>query len=100
MEQLSLKNIAGNACWELKSRMRCVSVGGFLPLRSAEVTNLHHLLFETLPGFTWINTGSVILGAVYMFVFAWFFSWLPYAVILFCPLTHFFMHKNHGRGGH
>jgi len=31
-------------------------------------------LFEDLPGFTWINTGSVILGAVYMFVLAWIFA--------------------------
>ncbi|MEK7063038.1 MAG: hypothetical protein AAB946_03330, partial [Patescibacteria group bacterium] len=44
--------------------------GGLLPLRSAEVERLHHLLFETLPGFTWINAGSVILGAFYMLIFA------------------------------
>ena len=50
-------------------------LGGFLPLRSIQVIELHHRLFETLPGFTWISFGSVILGAVYMFVFAWIFAW-------------------------
>jgi hypothetical protein len=49
-------------------------LGGFLPLRSPEAMELHHRLFETLPGFTWINIGSFVLGAVYMFVFAWAFG--------------------------
>lgn len=50
-------------------------LGGFLPLRSLRGIELHHAIFETLPGFTWISAGSVILGAVYMFVFAWIFAW-------------------------
>ena len=50
-------------------------LGGFLPLRSVRGTQLHHTLLETLPGFTWINIGSVLLGAVYVFVFAWLFGW-------------------------
>ena len=50
-------------------------LGGFLPLRSVRGTELHHALLETLPGFTWINIGSVLLGAVYVFVFAWLFGW-------------------------
>ena len=49
-------------------------LGGFVPLRSSQATELHHRLFETLPGFTWISFGSFILGAVYMFVFAWIFA--------------------------
>ena len=49
-------------------------LGGFLPLRSPEAMELHHRLFETLPGFTWINVGSFALGALYMFVFAWVFG--------------------------
>ncbi|MDO8469931.1 MAG: hypothetical protein Q7S84_02865 [bacterium] len=52
----------------------CV-LGGFLPIRSARGLELHHALFETLPGFTWLTFGSFILGAVYMFVFAWIFAW-------------------------
>ena len=50
-------------------------LGGFLPLRSVRGTQLHHTLLETLPGFTWINFSSVLLGAVYVFVFAWLFGW-------------------------
>lgn len=45
-------------------------IGAFVLERSAKGTELHHTLFETLPGFTWISLGSVILGAVYMLVFA------------------------------
>jgi len=51
----------------------CV-LGGFLPLRSIQGIELHHRLFETLPGFVWISFGSFILGAVYTFVFAWIFA--------------------------
>lgn len=49
--------------------------GAFLPLRSAEAVTLHQRLFETLPGFTWISVSSTILGAAYVFVFAWIFAW-------------------------
>jgi hypothetical protein len=48
--------------------------GGYLPLRSARGTELHHALFETLPGFVWGQPSSMLLGAVYMFVFAWIFG--------------------------
>lgn len=46
-------------------------LGGYLPLRSARATELHHTLFETLPGFVWGQPSSMLLGAVYVFVFAW-----------------------------
>ncbi len=49
-------------------------LGGYLPLRSARGTELHHALFETLPGFVWGQPSSMLLGAVYMFVFAWIFG--------------------------
>lgn len=42
--------------------------------RSSKGTELHHTLFETMPGFTWISIGSVILGSVYMLVFAIIFG--------------------------
>ena len=48
--------------------------GGFLPIRSSQGLELHHALFETLPGFVWINPQSVILGAVYVFLFSWVFG--------------------------
>lgn len=50
-------------------------LGGFLPIRSTRGVELHHSIFETLPGFTWITPQSVILGAVYVFVFSWIFAW-------------------------
>ncbi len=52
--------------------------GGYLPLRSSPGMELHRTLFETLPGFVWGSAGSVALGAVYVFAFAWIFAW--YAV--------------------
>ena len=50
-------------------------VGGFIPLRSTRGIELHHALFETLPGFIWINTSSVIIGAIEVFVISWIFAW-------------------------
>lgn len=49
--------------------------GGLLTLRSPRATELHHLLFETIPGFTWITFGSVVLGAVYVLAFSCIFAW-------------------------
>jgi hypothetical protein len=49
-------------------------LGGYLPLRSARGTELHHTLLETLPGFVWGQPSSMFLGAVYVFVFAWIFG--------------------------
>jgi hypothetical protein len=49
-------------------------LGGFLPIRTAAGIEIHHKIFETLPGFVWLNAQSVILGTVYMFVFAWIFG--------------------------
>lgn len=45
-------------------------LGGFIPLRSLAATELHHRLFETLPGFVWGSMGSYVLGAVYTLVFS------------------------------
>ena len=49
-------------------------LGGYLPFRTARGTELHDALFETLPGFTWGSPWSLILGAFYVFVFAWIFG--------------------------
>lgn len=49
-------------------------LGGLLPWRTGRGIELHHAFFETLPGFTWLTFGSFVLGAVYMFVFAWIFA--------------------------
>ena len=34
----------------------------------------HHALFETLLGFVWGQPSSILLGEVYVFVFAWMFG--------------------------
>ena len=39
-------------------------LGGLIPWRSVEGTELHHVLFETLPGFTWLTFGSIVWGAI------------------------------------
>ena len=49
-------------------------LGDFLPIRTAAGIELHHRIFETLPGFVWLNVESVFLGAFYMFAFAWIFA--------------------------
>jgi hypothetical protein len=49
--------------------------GGYLPLRSSKGMELHRALFETFPGFVWGKAASVLLGAIYTFVFAWIFAW-------------------------
>jgi hypothetical protein len=57
----------------------CLS-GDFLPMRTAADIEAHHRIFETLPGFVWLNLQSVILGAVEIFVIAWiigsYFGWM------------------------
>ncbi len=50
----------------------CLAYGLLLAGKAAA---LHHSLFELLPGFTWINAGSIIAGAAGVFVFAWIFAW-------------------------
>ncbi|MBI2609560.1 hypothetical protein HYW53_00080 [Candidatus Giovannonibacteria bacterium] len=49
-------------------------IGGYLPLRTARGTDLHHAFFETLPGFIWGDTASIALGAVYVFTFSVIFG--------------------------
>ena len=50
-------------------------LGAFAVDRTARGEVLHHTLFETLPGFVWLTPASVLLGAVYMFLFAVVFGW-------------------------
>lgn len=74
MERLSLKSYGWKCVLGMEIVYFVCLFGGFLPLRSVEVTKLHHMFFETLPGFTWINVESIILGAVYSFIFSWIFA--------------------------
>jgi len=75
MEKLSLKSYGWKCVLGSEIVYALCLIGGFIPLRSIRGTELHHALFETLPGFAWISFDSVILGAFYMFIFAWIFAW-------------------------
>ncbi|OGE82941.1 MAG: hypothetical protein A2846_02150 [Candidatus Doudnabacteria bacterium RIFCSPHIGHO2_01_FULL_49_9] len=74
MERLSLKSYGWKCVLGMEVVYVLCLIGGFLPWRSAAGIQLHHTIFETLPGFTWISFGSFVFGAVYMFVFAWIFA--------------------------
>ena len=39
----------------------CLIYGTFLSGKAAE---LHHAIFELLPGFSWLGVGSIIAGAI------------------------------------
>lgn len=74
MEQLSLKRYGWKCVLGAEVVYAICLLGGFLPLRNARGIEFHHAIFETLPGFAWISFGSFVLGAVYVFVFAWIFA--------------------------
>lgn len=75
MEKLALRSYGWKCVLGSEVVYVACLIGGFLPMRSVRGTELHHALFETLPGFIWINWGSVILGAFYLFVMAWAVAW-------------------------
>ena len=71
MEKLSLKSYVWKCVLGSETVYFICLIGGYLPLRTAAGIELHHKLFETLPGFVWGNLWSIVLGAIYAFVFAW-----------------------------
>lgn len=60
--------------------------GGFLSMRTVRGTELHHALFETLPGVTWGDSASYLLGAIYVLIaaliFGWYYVWMHNASIV------------------
>ena len=48
---------------------------GYGLLLSAKAQELHHALFELIPGFVWGNLVSVVWGAVYMAILGWIVGW-------------------------
>lgn len=74
MDQLSLTSYGWKCVLGAEVAYGICLGGGFLPFRSEFGTRIHHALFETLPGFTWLTPTSAILGAIYLFVFAWIFA--------------------------
>lgn len=75
MGKLSLKSYVWKCVVGLEVAYFICLLGGYLPWRTVAGRELHHALFETLPSFVWGNPASIILGAVYMLVFAWIFGW-------------------------
>lgn len=74
MGRLSLKSYVWKCVLGGEITYTLCLAGGYLPIRSEQGMRLHHTLFETLPGFTWGSPISMILGAVYVFVFSWIFG--------------------------
>lgn len=50
----------------------CLAYGSLLSDKARE---LHHALFQLIPGFVWGNPVSMVWGAVYMGVLAWIAGW-------------------------
>jgi hypothetical protein len=50
----------------------CIIYGVLL---SGKAMELHHGLFELIPGFVWGNSISMVWGAAYMGVLAWIVGW-------------------------
>lgn len=50
----------------------CIVYGFVL---SGKARELHHSLFELIPGFAWDNTASMVWGALYLGAFAWVAGW-------------------------
>jgi hypothetical protein len=50
----------------------CIAYGLVL---SGKAMELHHDLFELIPGFVWGNPVRMVWGAVYLGVFAWIGGW-------------------------
>ncbi len=75
MNQLSLRSYGWKCVLGAEVAYILCLLGGFIPWRTEVGVQIHHALFEILPGFAWISVGSFILGAIYMFAFAWVFAW-------------------------
>lgn len=74
MEKLSLKSYVQKCVLGAEIVYVLCLVGGYLPWRTQRGIELHHTLFETLPGFTWGNFGSFIWGAILIAIIAWVFG--------------------------
>jgi hypothetical protein len=55
----------------------CIAYGSLL---SGKARELHHALFELIPGFAWGNPLSMLWGAVLLGIFAlvagWYIAWM------------------------
>ncbi len=74
MGKLSLKSYVAKCVLGAEIVYVLCLAGGYLPLRSQRGIELHHTLFETLPGFTWLTFSSFIWGAILIAAIAWVFG--------------------------
>ncbi len=74
MEKLSLKSYVSKCVLGAEIVYVLCLVGGLLPFRNQSAIELHHRLFETLPGFTWLTFGSFVWGVVLVAVISWIFG--------------------------
>jgi len=74
MEALSLKSYASKCVLGMELAYVICLIGGYLPWRTERGIELHHTLFETLPGFVWGNVGSYLWGAILVGIIAWVFG--------------------------
>ena len=74
MKKLSLKSYVWKCVLGSEIVYFICLIGGYLPIRSSEAIELHHRLFETMPGFIWGSNLSIVIGVVYTFIFAWVFG--------------------------
>lgn len=74
MERLSLKSYVKKCILGAEIAYVVCLLGGYIGLRSQRGIELHHALFETLPGFTWLTFGSFIWGAILIAAIAWIFG--------------------------
>jgi hypothetical protein len=50
----------------------CIGYGSLL---SGKAQELHHALFELIPGMVWGNPASMVWGAFYLAIMAWVSGW-------------------------
>ena len=74
MERLSLTSYVWKCILGAEVIYTLCLIGGYLPWRTQRGIELHHTLFETLPGFAWGNSTSILWGALVLAVFAVFFG--------------------------
>lgn len=64
--------------------------------------NQHNLPQHRARGTNWYFLGFLAIAGYFLFTEhrAHVIPYLPFLLLLACPLMHFFMHRGHGHGGH
>lgn len=64
--------------------------------------NQHNLPRHRVRGTNWYFLGFLAIAGYFLLTEhrAHVLPYLPFLLLLACPLMHFFMHRGHGHGGH